>query len=59
MKIVETSESLYLYKDNDLGDHPDPSVYEKCDSSKDVQFYHGIKDVVEIHSALCWMVCTK
>lgn len=59
MKMVETSDSLYLYKENELGDHPDPSVYEKCDSSSEVQFYHGIKERGEIHSAICWMVCSK
>lgn len=60
IKRVEMEDAL-VFKDEI---NPDvllqtPSVYEKCDDSSIVQFYHGIKDTYEILKTLGWMLHRK
>lgn len=38
---------------------PSASIYETCDDSSIVQFYHGMKDRDELIKTLCWMMQQK
>lgn len=57
---IETEEKLRIGEDFPYGIiHPTPSMYEKCDDSSLVQFYHGMKDPNELIKTLSWMIQFK
>jgi hypothetical protein len=57
---VETEDDLKFSQEIEYGVvTPDPAVYVKCDDSSIVQFYHGLKDPVDILKVVSWMVHRK
>lgn len=57
LKKVELDDNYQYSEEAPYGNfNPNPSIYERCDSSSLVQFYHGMKDKDEIIKTLSWMM---
>lgn len=57
---VESDDSYNYYLDNTFNNHtPLYEIYERCDDSSIVQFYHGIKDPGQIIKVMSWMILNK
>lgn len=59
MRKVENDDGYTHYQDNFENNSPPVELYERCDSSDQVQFYHGMKDHQNLLKTLSWMICSK
>jgi hypothetical protein len=59
LQKVEQSEDYSYFQRSDGDLQPPKEVYERCDDSGMVQFYHGVKEHSEIIKVVSWMLAGK